>query len=246
MAPELKDPKAYLKLLGIVLIPVAFGIGYGLAKVALAGPDYDQMKRSTLSLELDDAYICSAVAVEKDVAVTAGHCVQKDGLYTVVTPNGKEFEVEVGENKTPFKQQRGGDELIGTDIAVLHLKPTEGHPAQDGKEFPYWSTVDPVCEPVDLGTDVFVAGSPSDGAGGQIIRAITRGEVITTEPRRDVTDADAWLQHDAVAFKGNSGGPVFNRAGDLIGITSHGNVTRIGIPGHNFAVSGPVICQVLE
>ena len=56
-------------------------------------PNYDFMKQATLDLELDGAYICSAVAVEKDVAVTAGHCVQQDGNISRLGIPGHNFAV---------------------------------------------------------------------------------------------------------------------------------------------------------
>ena len=211
-------------------------------------PDYDEMKQATLDLQLDGEYICSAVAVSDDLALTAGHCVGFDGNFTVVTPDGQEFEVRVGEKEMPNRHRdtEGTVELQGTDIAVLHLKPTDGHPAQDGKDFPDDAIVEVVCREQPVGTDVFVVGSPRDALGGQIIRAVTQGRVITTEPRKFNAGDSVWLQHDAVTWKGNSGGPIFNRAGDLIGITSHGNLERLGNAGHNFGVAGETLCQVLE
>lgn len=73
-------------------------------------------------------------------------------------------------------------------------------------------------EPVAVGDEVYVVGSPFGLEG-----SVTKG-IVSAVGRRVVTDSGtyypAMLQTDAVIRPGNSGGPLVNRRGEVVGVTT--------------------------
>lgn len=74
-----------------------------------------------------------------------------------------------------------------------------------------------------MGEPVVVIGYPYDLRVGKTVFSITRG------------NAAAWYEddvfkHTAPTYYGNSGGPVFNMEGELVGIISSGIIDFTGIP----------------
>jgi S1-C subfamily serine protease len=89
-----------------------------------------------------------------------------------------------------------------------------------------------------VGATVLVLGFPGPGALGRQM-TLTRGVVSATREEAEVT----WLQTDAAMNPGNSGGPVINMDGKLVGLATWGVRDS---PGLNFAVAGPSIRQFLS
>ena len=80
-------------------------------------------------------------------------------------------------------------------------------------------------DPVKIGDTVFIVGAPyglSHALSAGIISARWEPDTVT----KDFPLAE-FFQTDAVINTGNSGGPMFTRAGELIGIVSH-NITQSG------------------
>lgn len=126
-------------------------------------------------------------------------------------------------------------DLVGTDpmtdIAVLKLRP---RPDQGGdqREFP---TVDFAnSDALAVGDPVLAMGSPL-----ALSQSVTRGIVSNTRlilpsyagpfalDGEDVGALVRWIAHDAAIFPGNSGGPLVNLRGQIIGI----NEISIGLGG---------------
>ncbi len=128
-------------------------------------------------------------------------------------------------------------ELIGTDpltdIAVIKLVPR----AQG--DYPYVQFGD--SSAIDVGDDILAMGSPLS-----ISQSVTAGIVSNTEmvmPRRmgfgnfeldgeDVGNLVKWIAHDAVIFPGNSGGPLVNLEGEIVGINEISFGLGGAIPGN--------------
>ena len=155
-------------------------------------------------------------------ALTNHHVVKNAGKIRAQLANGHNYDVKV----------------IGTspllDIALIKLK------APAGKKFPYVylgnSQKLPVGAPVmaienarGLGISV-TAGIVS--AKGRILSRFKRGR----------TNYDNYIQTDAAINKGNSGGPLFNKNGDVIGINTA--ILRGG-RGIGFAVPINVVRRIL-
>jgi S1-C subfamily serine protease len=98
----------------------------------------------------------------------------------------------------------------GRDVALLKLE--KGFTAQ-----PLHINADAV----NLGEEIYVVGTPLDE---RLSFSISRGIISA----RRVLDQLNFYQTDAAVNPGNSGGPVFNGAGNVIGITVAGLFTSDG------------------
>jgi len=119
-----------------------------------------------------------------------------------------------------------------SDIAVLLLRPRPGSAPLPVAKFGDSETVKP-------GTTVFALGSPAS-----LSSAVTRGIVanpslVMPENMPMILDGEnvglvvSWILHDASIFPGNSGGPLINERGEIVGINEMG-VANLGgaIPGN--------------
>lgn len=125
-----------------------------------------------------------------------------------------------------------------TDIAVIRLR----NPA--GRAFPTARFGD--SSALRVGDAVLAMGSPL-----ALSQSVTMGIVSNTEivfPRymgsmtldgEDVGSIVRWIGHDAVIFGGNSGGPLVNMAGEIVGI----NEVNLGLSG---AIPGNLAKEVSE
>ncbi len=98
----------------------------------------------------------------------------------------------------------------GRDVALLRLEQSLG-------SAPLQIEVNDVA----LGEEIYVVGTPLDE---RLDFSISRGIISA----RRVLDERSYYQTDAAVNPGNSGGPVFNRSGNVIGITVAGLFTRDG------------------
>ncbi len=124
-------------------------------------------------------------------------------------------------------------DLIGTDpladIAVIKLRPDEK------KEFPFAEFGDSSI--LRVGDRVLAMGSPLALSQSVTMGIVSNTEVVFPEflPERsrlilegeNVGSIVRWIGHDAQIFGGNSGGPLVNLRGEIVGI----NEISIGISG---------------
>lgn len=106
------------------------------------------------------------------------------------------------------------------DLAVLRLDRPIGGMLPLGREAP------------PVGEEILIIGSPRGLEG-----SLTRGLV---SQHRTVENIPL-LQIDAAVNPGNSGSPVFDRAGNVIGIVFLGGDKAMGVSGINFAISAEAI-----
>ncbi|HEY3900716.1 MAG TPA: trypsin-like peptidase domain-containing protein [Chthoniobacter sp.] len=114
----------------------------------------------------------------------------------------EKIKVQLADGRTEDAQLVGSDEQ--TDIAVLKIS------AQDIEPLPLGDSDD-----VHVGQVVFAIGNPFNlGA------TVTQG-IISAKGRRAIADSGVeYLQTDAAVNQGNSGGPLLNVQGEVVGINS--------------------------
>ena len=156
-------------------------------------------------------------------------------------PNGKQRPAEKADSvtvtmadgtKLPAKMM-GGDEK--TDLAVLKV--------ESDKPLPYVTFGD--ASKVRVGQAVMAVGNPF-GLGGTVTTGIVsaRGRDIQSGP------FDDYIQTDAAINRGNSGGPLFDMDGKVIGINTAIYSPSGGNIGLGFAIPSslaePVVAQLKD
>ena len=139
--------------------------------------------------------------------MTNAHVIENAAKITVRLESGEEFTAKIV----------GSDEE--TDLAVLKI--------DAGKDLPAVKLGD--SERARVGDWVLAIGSPFG-----LTRTVTAG--IISQTKRETPSASAFqkfLQTDAAINRGNSGGPLVNMAGEVIGVnsqiaTSNGDYNGIG------------------
>ncbi|MHA3976977.1 Do family serine endopeptidase [Halovulum sp. GXIMD14794] len=146
---------------------------------------------------------------EDGVIVTNNHVVDGASKVSVVLDDGTEYEAEVV----------GTDDRI--DIAVLKIEPEGDLPTVD------WGDSDAVR----VGDWAVAIGNPL-GLDGTVTAGIVsaRGRDIRSGPYDD------YLQVDAAINRGNSGGPLFDMNGKVIGVNTAILSTSGGNIGLGFAI----------
>ena len=129
-------------------------------------------------------------------------------------------------------------ELVGfdplTDIAIIKLKPKKS------RTFPVVRFGD--SDEVLVGDQILAMGSPLALAQSVTLGIVSITEMILPEGlrRRGGLQQDGenvgalvrWIGHDAAIYPGNSGGPLVNMDGDIIGINEIGMGLSGAIPGN--------------
>ncbi|WP_193212759.1 PDZ domain-containing protein [Luteolibacter marinus] len=132
--------------------------------------------------------------------------------------------------------------LVGTDalsdLAVLKLDLS----TRRFKDQPLAVATFGDSDQLKVGDVVFAMGSP-----GGLSQSVTRGIVANTEmivPRHQISmtldgekvgELVRWIGHDAVIFGGNSGGPLVNPAGEIVGVNEVGIASLGGAIPANLA-----------
>lgn len=172
--------------------------------------------------------ICAGAFLTNEMVLTAQHCVEGWLPWLVVRPyEGKDIRIAA---VTRVSRER--------DLALLRLQsPAEGvRPA-------------PLSTDVAVGDDVLVVGSPSGEAF-----VLTRGVVSKIFPHYAFpnpvaeetlgTKPQQVLMTDAPSAQGNSGGPVFDEGGNLLGVSVR--LWTAGTTFQGFAVGAKSIRAFLD
>jgi serine protease Do len=149
--------------------------------------------------------------------VTNNHVVDHASEVTVTTSEGKSMPAKV----------IGIDSK--TDLALLKA---------EGSDFPY---VTFASHTPRVGDWVIAVGNPF-GLGGTVTAGIVsaRGRDIGSGPYDDFLQIDAPVNH------GNSGGPTFNAAGEVVGVNTAIFSPSGGSVGIGFAIASDVVQNVIQ
>ncbi len=162
----------------------------------------------------------SGFVVDPDgLIVTNHHVVEGADSVTVRFAGLGDFTAEVV----------GSDEQ--TDIALLAIEPDAPLPTLTLGN----------SDLVRPGEDVFAVGNPF-GLGG----TVTKGIVSATQRDIQAGPYVDFIQTDAAINRGNSGGPLFNMAGEVIGVNSAIYTPNGGSVGVGFAVAANIVTDVIE
>lgn len=166
----------------------------------------------------------SGFVIDADgIIVTNNHVIENADEVTVSFPDGLTLQAQI----------LGRDEE--TDLAVLRVEHYDPLP------FVKWGDSDLA----EVGDWVLAIGNPF-GLGG----SVTSG--VVSARNRDINAGryDAFIQTDASINKGNSGGPLFNLAGDVIGVNTAIISPSGGSVGIGFSspsnLAKRVVAQLLE
>ena len=153
------------------------------------------------------------------LVVTSHHVVKGADTVTVTLHDGRKLEAQVA----------GADPK--TDLALLEIEAGEALPTVGFGD----------SDATRVGDWVVAVGSPF-GLGGTVTAGIVsaRGRDIGSGPYDD------YLQLDAPINRGNSGGPLFDRGGRVIGVNSAIFSPTGGNVGIGFAVPANVAAPVVE
>jgi serine protease Do len=152
------------------------------------------------------------------VVITNNHVIAEADEITVILTDGTRLKAEVVGRDTK------------TDLAVLKVTP----PAKPIKAVKFGDS-----DKVRLGEWVIAIGNPFSLGG-----SVTAG--IVSARNRDINSGpyDNYIQTDAAINRGNSGGPLFNLDGDVIGVNTAIISPSGGSIGIGFAVPSKVVQMV--
>ncbi len=155
------------------------------------------------------------------IVVTNNHVIGDANDIQVILSDGTKLKAEI----------IGKDSKI--DLALLRVKPTAERPL---KAVPFGDS-----DKMRPGDWVMAIGNPF-GLGGSVSAGIVsaRGRNIESGPY------DNYIQTDAAINKGNSGGPLFNMDGEVIGINTAILSPSGGSVGIGFAVPSGTASPVIE
>jgi len=159
----------------------------------------------------------------------SGFFISADGYVVTnnhVVDKGSEVQVTMDDGKTLDAKVIGTDSK--TDLALLKV---------EGNDFPY---VRLAGQKARIGDWVVAIGNPF-GLGG----TVTAG--IVSAQHRDIGAGpyDDFIQIDASVNKGNSGGPTFNLAGEVVGVNTAIFSPSGGNVGIAFAIPASTVDQIV-
>jgi serine protease Do len=156
---------------------------------------------------------------ESGIVITNNHVIEGANEITVILTDGRKLKAD----------------LLGTDskvdVAVLKVNPDKPLKAVHFGD----------SDRMRVGDAVMAVGNPF-GLGG----TVTAGIVSARNRNIDSGPYDDYIQTDAAINKGNSGGPLFNMAGEVIGINTAILSPSGGSIGIGFATPADTVVPIID
>jgi len=171
------------------------------------------VKNNNAEMTIEPTGLGSGVLIQSDLVLTAAHVVHTADHIVVKFNDGHQSRAEIITSVTV------------SDAALLKLSTPPAEPV-----------VSPIgdSDAVRIGEPVFIIGAPfgieQTLSVGNVSGRMNRGMLAGGEPID-------FIQTDTAINQGNSGGPMFNRHGEIIGIVSFILSKSGGFNGIGFAVS---------
>ena len=185
---------------------------------------------AVVQVEGSDARGSGFFITDRGVVVTNAHVVRDQSSVTVITSTGESLE----STSIYIDQDRDLALIKVTTKKVPFLRLALTLPSQ--------------------GADVVAIGTPGarDATESFVLpNTVTKGIVSGVRQFSDNTvayipgRAGTWIQTDATINHGNSGGPLLNASGQVIGINTL-SFAATGTPGLNFALASPELAQIAK
>ncbi len=157
---------------------------------------------------------------KKGIIITNSHVIEKAEDIMVKLDDGSEYVAKV----------LGSDQK--TDLAVLKID------AED-REFPYAELGD--SDAVKVGDRVIAIGNAFD-----FVNSVTSGIISAKSRSLQLNRLPDFIQTDAPINKGNSGGPLFNMSGEIIGINTSICSPSGGSVGIGFAIPSNLVLSIFD
>ncbi len=135
----------------------------------------------------------------------------------------------------------GGKQLVAKVVYIddnLDLALAKVDPAGPGAEYPHLTLAD--VNSIRQGESVIAIGNPGEG----LLFSVTKG-IVSAFGKSSQNGPGTWIQTDAIVNPGNSGGPLINSRGEVIGINTL-KIVKKGFSGIAFALSSSDLLQVLH
>jgi serine protease Do len=178
-------------------------------------------RRTRAPVERQQSSLGSGVIVSRE-----GHILTNNHVIA----NMEKVEVQLTDGRVEPAQLIGSDEM--TDLAVLKIE------AKNLEPLPFGDS-----DQVRVGQMVFAIGNPFG-----LQETVTQG-IVSAKGRRAVADSGVeFLQTDAAVNQGNSGGPLLNIRGEIVGINSaiYSNSDEGGWLGISFAIPANTARRTFE
>ncbi len=219
--------RIFFRIISLVMMP-SVTFGQNLSKL------YENLNPSVVVIhtiekqfkegnQIYNEFLGSGFLISQDgLIMTAAHVVQDADAIMVSFPNGQEIEAEVVSS------------IPSTDVALIRVKGVILHPI-----------VAPLgnSDSIKIGEPVFIIGSPL-GLEHSLSAGHLSGRIKRVQVGGGLGEAE-FLQTDAAINHGNSGGPMFNDRGKVVGIVSYILSEGGGFDGIGFTASINVAKEML-
>lgn len=165
----------------------------------------EQSMKASVTVKSDDGHGSGFLVSEDGYILTNLHVVAGAKTLTIITNDGKTF---------PAILVRKNE---NKDLALLKVDNSFNYSFNISNQKNY-----------NIGEDIFAIGTPNSIQLGQTLsKGIISGERISEE--------ENYIQTDASVNSGNSGGPLINKNGELLGVVNS-KLLGIGVEGIGFAI----------
>ncbi len=157
------------------------------------------------------------ISAEQGWVVTCNHVIDGESAYTVELFNGTYYNATLV----------GAD--ADSDLAILKITPDDGTILK--------AATLGVSDDLVVGESIVVVGNPLGTLGGTVSQGIisAKERQISFSNDDNTTTVMTLIQTDAAINSGNSGGAMFNRKGQLIGVVN-AKYASSGVEGLGFAI----------
>jgi serine protease Do len=167
----------------------------------------------------------------KSTSLGSGVIVSKEGHILTnhhVIADMTEIRVQLTDGRNAAARLIGSDP--STDIALLRVDENNLTPLPLGNS-----------DDILVGQQVFAVGNPYG-----LEESVSRG-IVSAKGRRTGGDSEVeFIQHDAAVNQGNSGGPLLNIRGEILGINSQIYSKTGGWQGISFAIPSNTVRRVMD